>query len=122
MQQLKEKIIIKCKGTPILGSVCSFAHDHAILKMVEVLGSLQKRNASDRIDCLTFSVNDISCGGNGKLPVEYCEAEVEFILSDETKNENLSHMLDDAIAQIGYQGITYEIVTDKSAMNEVGLK
>lgn len=122
MQQLEEKFIVKCKGTPILGSVCSFAHDHAILKMIEVLGCLEKKIASDRMDGVTYSVNNIFCGGDGKLPMEYCEAEVEFILSDETKNEKFSKMLDDAIAQIGYQGITYEIVTDKSAMNDVGLK
>ena len=102
--------------------MCSFAHDHAILKMVEVLGSLQKRCAEDFMDCVTYSVNDIFCGGDGKLPVEYCKAEVEVILTDEEKNEKLIKMLEDVITQIGYQGITYELVTEKSEMNVVGLK
>lgn len=107
-REFKANYIVKCKGTPILGSVCSFAHDHAILKMVEFLGQLDNVN-----------INNISCGDAEKMPVEYCEAEIEFAFSDEGIKEKIPGILDEMIAKTGYQGITYERITDDSAMNQV---
>lgn len=103
MQQIerKERYIIKCEGTLILGSVCSFAHDHAILKMMDLLGRLKDAD-----------INYIACGGEGKLPVEYCEAEIEFRAPEGEKNKQIREHLDALIKETGHKGITCEIITE----------
>lgn len=112
MQQMKRRVkyIVKCKGTPVLGSVCSFAHDHAILKMVDFLGKLEKAN-----------INNITCGGNGKLPVEYCEAEIDFEISDSIESEKIQEEFDALIGKTGYKGTTYKLVEDGLVMDDADL-
>lgn len=98
----KEEFIIECVGTPILGSVCSFAHDHAIFKMIDFLKKLEK--ACD----FSYNIENIHCGGEGKLPVECCEVTVTFEVSEEEKTENIAELLEQCIEETAYEGICWK--------------
>lgn len=102
---IRETYIVTSKGTPILGSVCSFAHDHAIFKMMDLLGQLE-----DAFQHVTYNVNVITCGKEGILPVEHCEARIDFEIPAGAAKEQVQDRFDELIRNTGYQGISYEIM------------
>lgn len=136
------RYIVTCKGTPILGSVCSFAHDHAIFKMMDLLGQLEEmrkiksvfreeqmpvvayskevartilrnEDVGDAIDHVTYNVNYITCGKEHILPVEQCEAKINFGIPVGVTNEQVKEKFDELIKNTGHQGISYEIIVDR---------
>lgn len=136
------RYIVKCQGRSAFGSVCSFVHDHAIFKMMDLLGKLEEmrkiqsvfseeqlpvveyskevartilRNgqAGEAIDHVTYNVAYITCGKEDRLPVEYCEAKVNIGVPVGVSNEQVKEAFDALIASTGHEGITYEIVTDR---------
>lgn len=102
---IKETYVVQSKGTPILGSVCSFAHDHAIFKMIDLLGQLE-----GAFQHVTYNVKAITCGKEGILPVEHCEARIDFEIPVGVDKEQIQDKFDQLIKNTGYQGISYEII------------
>lgn len=138
------RYVVKCVGTPILGSVCSFAHDHAIFKMMDVLGRLEKMReiqsifkeeqlpvveyskevartilrddkVGDAIDHVTYNVNSITCGTEGKLPVEYCEAKLSFGVPVGVTTTQVKEAFDALIKETGHEGISYELTVERAS-------
>lgn len=134
--------IVKCTGTQAHMSVCSFHHDHAIFKMMALLGRLEQMReiqseysseqlavveyskeiartilknqaVGDAIDHVTYNVRYISSGDETRSPYEYCEAQVAFGIPVGVDKEAVKKVFDDLIAATGYEGFSCEIVRDK---------
>lgn len=136
------RYLVKCSGTQAHASVCSFHHDHAALKMLALLERLDEmrtiqsvfspeqlpvvasskevartmlRNeqVGDAIDHVTYNVNAITCGGEGRSPMEYCTANVNFGIPVGVEPAKVKAAFDELIRSTGYSGITYEILRDR---------
>ncbi len=134
--------IVRCAGTQAHMSVCSFHHDHAIFKMMALLGRLDEMrkiksefspqqlpvvenskaiarvmlkndDVGDAIDHVTYNVRSIKSGDETRSPYEYCEAQVAFGIPVGVDKEDVKKAFDQLIASTGYDGFSYEILRDK---------
>ena len=113
MEQSKKRIettyMVQCSGTPILGSVCSFAHEHAIFKMLDILKELEK--IQKETNTFTYDILTLGRGNSDKLPVEYCEAKIKVQQHHVDANDcMLEKIWNTIIETTKYDGITIEIL------------
>lgn len=133
---------VKCQGTQAHMSVCSFHHDHAIFKMLALLGRLEEMRqirsvfapeqlrvvedskaiarailkneaVGDAIDHVTYNVRYIKSGDAQRSPYEYCEAQVALGIPVGVDKETVKKAFMDLVASTGYDGFTCEIFRDK---------
>ena len=102
MKQNTITYLLKFSGTSAFGSVCSFVHDHAVFKLIDLLTKLEETCDA------TYHIDRISCGNAEQLAVEYSEAQVTFTISAGTFD--LEETLDSLINETGYTGITYQLI------------
>lgn len=136
------RYLVKSTGTQAHASVCSFHHDHAALKLLDLLGRLEEmreiqsvftpeqlpvvadskqvartilRNeqVGDAIDHVTYNVGSITCGKDGGSPMEYCEAHISFGIPVGVDKERVKAAFDELIRSTGHEGITYELLRDR---------
>jgi len=103
--------VVQCRGKSILGSVCSFAHDHAIFKMLQVLEEvdiIQNKNHN-----FTYNILALGKGKSDKLPVEYCEAKIEVQYSADLDAKMLKNEWTTIIKNTKCDGITFEVLDER---------
>ena len=74
---------------------------------------LRNEQVGDAIDHVTYNVNAITCGGEGRSPMEYCTANVNFGIPVGVEPAKVKAAFDELIRSTGYSGITYEILRDR---------
>ena len=74
---------------------------------------LRNEQVGDAIDHVTYNVNAITCGGEGRSPMEYCTANVNFGIPVGVEPATVKAAFDELIRSTGYSGITYEILRDR---------
>lgn len=94
--------LLKFAGTAAFGSVCSFVHDHAVFKLIDLLAKLEEGCA------VTYHIDRVSCGNADQLAVEYSEAQVTF--SGSADASELEENIERLICETGYTGITYQLI------------
>ena len=133
---------VRCTGTQAHMSVCSFHHDHALMKMLALLSALDQMrelqadyekeqepvvayskevarkllkasNVGDAIDHVTYNVRYVKSGGEGYSPYEQCEALIAFGIPVGICTKTVKAAFDRLIKGTGYEGFSYEIVRDK---------
>lgn len=133
---------VKFTGTQAHASVCSFHHDHAVLKMLDLLDKLEEmrkiqsvflpeqipvvehskevarrmlrnQQVGDAIDHVTYNVGGVICGGEGKSPMEYCEVKIAFGIPVGVRIEDVKAAFDSLIGDTGHSGISYEILRER---------
>lgn len=87
-------LTLKAEGRQAYASVCSFHHDNAVLKLLDVLDQAQEWKMMNSNDGILVQIADIQTGVEGKAASECSMAQVR-IVGGETMNkkemENLVH-------------------------------
>ena len=133
---------VRCTGSQAHMSVCSFHHDHAVLKLLSLLKSLEQMrtitavyspaqepvvayskevarqllknpDVGDAIDHVTYNVRSVKSGDAQYSPYELCEAVISFGIPAGVSNAAVKDAFDRLIRQTGYDGFSYEIIRDK---------
>lgn len=102
--QLNVTYRVRCTGTQAHMSVCSFHHDHALMKMLALLAALES------IDNITYNVRYVKSGGEGLSAYELCEALIAFGIPADVSPQTLKQTFDALIKATGFDGFCYEII------------